>query len=55
MIRADLPPADAARLLLAVVIGVQAMMDLGVDVDVGRTAGVVLALLGPGSKSAAAD
>jgi AcrR family transcriptional regulator len=45
-IRADVPAAEAARLLLAVVIGVQAMMDLGVDVDVSATARAVLAMTG---------
>jgi AcrR family transcriptional regulator len=50
LVRADLRSRDAARLLLALVIGVQTMIDLGVEIDVSRAAGVVLGLLSGSSQ-----
>ncbi len=47
MLRADLDPARASMLLMAVVVGLQTMADLGVETDLGPLGADILGLLMP--------
>ena len=48
-VRRDVSDKDMGAILVAVVIGVQTMIDLGTHVDVGKIAAAITSLLRPAS------